>query len=183
MSSDERDVNVLRSCRRGHGPPSMSTTAPRTACPAHENRVHDAGNWVPDRQNLMQTRVIAGQSTLDVCPLSSSRTGCYLRQSHPHTVDRQGVVQSPPPAPPDGAITPAPGCPVDKGPHQLFPAPAIESTPRRGGSQPTTRHVCLHQPTPAPATPFQAPNKPRPHTGMQAPSAHPRPQGRGCADP
>lgn len=47
----------------------MSTAALRTDCPDLGDRVHDAPDWVADRQILVQRGVFAVQGTFDVCAL------------------------------------------------------------------------------------------------------------------
>jgi hypothetical protein len=156
----------------------MGTAVPGTACPALRNRVHDAQDWLPDRQNRVQKGISAGRSVLSPRALSYSNTGCCLRQLPPT-----------PRAPPSGrarhcsalpreAFTTAPLPTCRRRTRLPPPSPADESTPRRRRSRRATRHVCLHQPLPTSATHSLTPStsRSRPCT-RGAPSVHRRPQG------
>ena len=93
MPTHERDVNLVRSCGRGHSSWDTGTTVPGTACPDPRNGVHDPQNRLPDRQIRMRKGIFAGQSVLPPRALSYSNTGCPYGGSRPRTVFPQAVAR------------------------------------------------------------------------------------------
>lgn len=147
----ERQVNLVRSCNPGHSSQDIGTRTPRTVCPALRSVVQDAEDWMPDLRSVMRQVFLQVRALLALA--LSLAVGQAVKSTAPRTHHgpqrRRAKQRSGLDAERSGPGRPLTGRRKVSG---TFPTSADESTPRRSCSRRNTRHVCLRQPMPTPAT-------------------------------